>query len=320
MKSIGKWTVALSIALLALAATAETFPEKPIRIVLTFPPGGTSDAVGRPLAVEMSKRLGVPVLLDHKPGAGGTIGTQYVSRAAPDGYTLLMAITGHAINPSLYKLSYDTLNDFSGVGFISRQGAGIFYLNPKFPADTMKEFLAYAANNPGKVTLASAGNGASSHLSVELLAQKSGIKILHVPYKGGAPSVTAVIGGEVSGVFAGPDTMTQVQAGRLKAMAVTTSKRSPLFPQLPTIMESGVPGFDLESWYSILAPAGTPTGVIQKLNSTINSILTDPAYRGLMDPQGYSSAPSTPQELDAHIRSEMIKWADLIKSADIRIQ
>lgn len=320
MKKLKTLLTGLTTALLlSNVVFAAKFPDKPIRIIVPYPAGGTADAVGRPLAVEMSKRLGVPVLLDYKSGAGGTIGAQYVSKSPPDGYTLLLAITGHSINPSLYKLSYDTLKDFAPVGFISKQGSAVLYLNANFPANTMREFIAYASVNPGKVSLASAGNGNSSHLAVELLAQRANLEILHVPYKGGAPSVTAAIGGEVSGVFAGIDTMNQVQAGRLKAVAVTTTTRSALLPLVPTISESGVPDYNVEAWYAILAPAGTASETVKLLNSTLNAALSDPAYEAIVKPLGYSTDPSTPEELDAHIRSEVSKWSKLVKSANIKI-
>lgn len=310
--------VSVSIASLFAAATAFAFPDRPITLVIPFPPAGTADTVARPLATELSNRLKVPVILEYKPGAGSSIGTQYVARANPDGYTLLMVLASHAINPSLYpKLPFDAVKDFAPISLVARLPL-VLYTNPGFPASTVPELIAYAKKNPGKVNIASAGNGLTTHLATVLFSAAAGINTQHIPYKGGGPSITAAMGGEVQAVFAGPDSYKFAQAGKLKMIAVAGKDRWPFAPEVPAISET-LKNFEVNGWYGIVAPAKTPSSIIRRLNEEIGAVLKDPAFQKLVGPLGYTLTPSSPIEFEAFINSEMKRWGDVIKKGDIKI-
>lgn len=310
-------TIALSSLLAAAAAFA--YPDRPITLVIPFPPAGTADTVGRPLATELSNRLKVPVIVEYKPGAGSTIGTQYVARANPDGYTLLMVLASHAINPSLYpKLPFDTVKDFTPISMVARLPL-VLYTNANFPPSTVPELIAYAKKNPGKLNIASAGNGLTTHLATVLFSTAAGIKTQHIPYKGGGPSITAAMGGEVQAVFAGPDSYKFAQAGKLKMIAVAGRERWPYAPDVPAIFET-LKNFEVNGWYGIVAPAKTPSSIVRRLNEEIGAILKEPAFQKLVGPLGYTVAPSTPYEFEAYINSEIKRWGDVIRKGDIKIE
>ena len=311
--------LAAGLALTASAALAADYPNRPITIEIPYPPGGTADSVARPLAVELGKRLGVPVILDYKAGAGGAIATQFVAKAAPDGYTLVMVLAAHAINPSLYKsLPYDSVKDFAPVSMVAKLPL-VLYSNPKFGPKTVPELIEYAKKNPGQLSFGSAGSGNTSHLAGELFASTAGVKMLHVPYKGGGPSITAAVGGEIPTVFAGPDSLGMARGGRLHPVAVTSLERSPLIPDVPAIAET-LKGFEVYGWYGILAPAKTPPAVVSKLNSEINATLKDPEFRKLVEPLGYIPTGSSPEEFGRYVQTETKRWAGVIDKAGIKLE
>ena len=311
--------LAAGLALTASAALAADYPNRPITIEIPYPPGGTADSVARPLVVELGKRLGVPVILDYKAGAGGAIATQFVAKAAPDGYTLVMVLAAHAINPSLYKsLPYDSAKDFAPVSMVAKLPL-VLYSNPKFGPKTVPELIEYAKKNPGQLSFGSAGSGNTSHLAGELFASTAGIKMLHVPYKGGGPSITAAVGGEIPTVFAGPDSLGMARGGRLHPVAVTSLERSPLIPDVPAIAET-LKGFEVYGWYGILAPAKTPPAVVSKLNTEINATLKDPEFRKLVEPLGYIPTGSSPEEFGRYVQTETKRWAGVIDKAGIKLE
>ena len=316
--------------LLALAATlsaaapavglAADFPQRPIQMIIGYPPGGSADSIGRPLATLLAKRLGVPVVVEYKPGAGGIVATQYVARSAPDGYTLGLVLASHAINPSLYdKLPYDSVRDFTPVAMVGKLPL-MLYTNPGFPAKTVQELVEYARAKPGSVTFASAGNGNTSHLAMELLADRAGIKVLHVPYKGSGPAKVAAMAGEVSAMFDGPESLKLVEGGKLRALAFAGEQRSQLAPDVPTMAESGLDGVEVSGWYGLLAPAGTPADVVDTLNEAVVDTLRDPEFKKVVEPLGYIPSPSTPDEFMAYVRQEAERWAGVIARAGIKLQ
>lgn len=310
---------ATAVTAIGNTAAAADFPSRPITIEIPYPPGGTADAIARPLAVDLGKRLGVPVILDYKGGAGGAIATQFVAKAAPDGYTLVMILAAHAINPSLYKkLPYDSEKDFAPVSMVARLPL-VLYINPQFAAKTVPELIDYAKKNPGQLSFGSAGSGNTSHLAGELFASTAGVKMLHVPYKGGGPSITAAIGGEIPSVFAGPDSLGMAKVGRLHPVAVTSLERSPLIPDVPAIAET-LKGFEVYGWYGLLAPAGTPKDVIAKLNTEVGAVLEDPAFRRTVEALGYVPTASTPAEFGAFVQTETKRWAEVIRKAGIKLE
>lgn len=314
-----KALAAAGLVLAALGSAAADYPSRPITIVIPYPPGGTADSVARPLSVELGKRLGAPVILDYKGGAGGAIATQYVAKANPDGYTLVMVLAAHAINPSLYKnLPYDSVKDFAPISMVARLPL-VLYTNPKFAAKTVPELIDYARKNPGHLSFGSAGSGNTSHLAGEVFAGAAGVKMMHVPYKGGGPSITAAIGGEIPTVFAGPDSLGMARGGRLHVVAVTSKERSPLIPDVPAIAET-LKGFEVYGWYGLLAPANTPEAVVKKLNSEVNATLSDPAFKKIVEPLGYIPTGSSPAEFGEYVRSETKRWAEVIQKADIKLE
>lgn len=277
--------------------------------------------LARPVAAQLERKLGQSVVIDYRPGAGGSIATSQLARSEPDGYTLLMVLAAHAINPSLYKsLPYDTRKDFAGVSMVAT--LPLLVAAPlSTPADNMQELVAYAKQNPGKLTFASAGNGNTSHLAGEMFNRVAGIEMLHVPYKGSGPAVVALLGGEVSLMFDSISTsMPHVKSGKLKGLAVTGPQRSPLLPDVPTVAESGVPEFVVEGWYGIIAPAGTPKPVLDTLSTSIADVLKQQALRDQLIGFGYQPVGTTPEAFDAHINSEIDRWAEVVEASGAVIQ
>lgn len=318
-RNIRSALLAAGLALTSLSALADGFPSRPITMVIPYPPGGTADSVARPLSVVLAKRLGVPVILDYKAGAGGAIATQYVAKANPDGYTLVMVLAAHAINPSLYKnLPYDSAKDFTPVSMVARLPL-VLYGNTKFEPKTVPELIDYAKKNPGQLSYGSAGSGNTSHLAGELFASTAGVKMMHVPYKGGGPSVTAAIGGEIPTVFAGPDSLAMARSGRLNIIGVTSLERLPLMPEVPAIAET-LKGFEVYGWYGLLAPANTPAAVVDKLNTEINSTLKDVEFTRVVEPLGYMPTGSTPAEFGTFVQSETRRWGDVVSKAGIKFE
>ncbi|ARP90674.1 MFS transporter [Bordetella genomosp. 9] len=314
----------LSFTLAALAGSPATaagaYPDKPVTLLIPYPPGGSADMLARPLSAILQARWGQPLVLEYKAGAGGTIATSQLARSKPDGYTLIMVLAAHAINPSLYaKLPYDTRKDFAPVSLVATLPM-LVSAPLSTPANNMSEVVAYAKSHPGELTFASAGAGNTSHLAGEMFKSATGINMLHVPYKGSGPAVVALLGGEVSMMFDSFSTSyPQVQSGKLKALAVTGEKRSPLLPNVPTVAESAVPGFVVNGWYGVLAPAGTPAAIVDKLSADIAQALKDPALNRQLAAAGYEPVGSTPKEFAQYIDRELERWGAAVKAAGVKI-
>ena len=312
---------AISCALLAAtSAGAQAWPDKPLRFIMSAPAGSSIDVLGRTIADKLKDRLGQPVVVDNKPAAGGTVATDEVAKAAPDGYTMVLAFNGPlAITPLLRKVPYDVVKDLAPVITTSSQ-PNVLAVNAQLPIKDVKELVTYAKANPGKLNYASVGPGSSSHLNGELLKSLAGIDIVHVPFNGSPPAVTSTVQGETQMIFAVMQPLQpQIQAGKLRALAVTTAKRFPLLPDLPTIAESGYPTFEALAWNGVLVPAGTPKPVIARLNAEINAILKQPDVVTKMHAAGFDLVGGTPEEFGALIKAEADKWAPVIKSANIKI-
>ena len=314
-------TVALAALMLVFGATAlaQEYPAKPIRVVVPFPPGGGSDLMARTVMQKLGESLGATMIIDNRGGAGGSIGSDIVAKSPADGYTLLIISGAHAINPSLYpKLPYDSVRDFAPVTMFT-SGPGLLVVHPSVPAKTVKEFIALAKSRPGQLNYASAGIGTPPHLAGELFKTMAGVDIVHVPYKGNGPAYTDLIGGHVSVMFPTiPTAIPHVRAGKLRALAVTTRSRTPIAPELPPISESGVPGYDVSSWYGLLAPAGTPAAVVSRLQREIAKVLRSPDVGEKLTAQGLDLVGSTPDAFAAVIKSEIMKWAKVVKASGAR--
>lgn len=312
----------LSLLLLpvALPVAAQSYPTKPVRLVVPFPPGGPTDIVTRLIAPKMSASLGQQVVVENRGGAGGMIATEQVSKAAPDGYTIIMGtIGGLAVAKSLNpKLGYDTLRDLAPITQ-SVSVTSILVVHPSVPAKTVRELLAIAKASPGKLNYASSGNGTVTHLAGELLKLLGKVNITHVPYKGGAPALIALVSGEVDMSYENSLIITpHIKSGKVKAIAVTSAKRSALLPELPTIAET-LPGYSASGWYGLLAPAATPKPVIAKLSTEAIKALRSPDVVDKLSSQGAEPVASTPEEFTAFIRSEIDKWANVVKAANMKI-
>lgn len=305
----------------ALPSFAQGFPAKPIRWILPYPPGGGSDTIARPVARKLSENVGQQVIVDNRGGAGGNIGMETAARAAPDGYTIVMGLTAQlAVNPALYqKIPYDPIRDFEPITLLAN-GAYLLVAHPSLPVKSLKDVIAIAKKRPGELFYASSGNGSGAHLASELLNTMAGIRIVHVPYKGGGPALVDTISGQTQLLFATPIASAgHLQAGRLRAIAVSTTKRVNSMPDVPTIAESGVPGFDAGVWYGMLAPKGTPRDIITRLNEEFRKVLGDPDIRNFLTKSAVDPDGGTPEELGKYMRSELAKWAKVVKAANIRL-
>ena len=302
-----------------LAAWAEGYPERPIKFVVPYPPGGGTDVVARIVQPRLQAVLGQSIVIDNKGGAGGSLGTDIVSKAAPDGYTVLFTLSSHTINPAIFpKLPYDTLKDFEPVGTVASLPQ-LLAANPGVPVRTVADVIAQAKAAPDKFSFASVGNGSPGHLAGELMVIRTGAQMVHIPYRGGGPAVTDVIGGQVPLLWVSiPAAAQQVKAGKLRALAVSTVKRSPAFPDVPTMQEAGVADFEVDSWYAMLVPAKTPRAIIDKLNKALNTVLAEPAIRTQLLEQGADAVGGTPEALGKVIAAELPKWAKLAKDANIK--
>ncbi len=305
---------------LQTAALAQAWPDKPIKFIVSAGPGSSLDTLARVIADKLKDRLGQSVIVENKPAAGGTVATAEVARSAPDGYTMLLGFNGPlAFGPLLSKLPYDVQKDLAPVIITSSQ-PNVLAVNAQLPVKTLTELVAYAKANPGKLAYASVGNGSSSHLNMELLKSVAGFDALHVPFNGSPPAVTATIQNETQMMFAVMQPLQpQIQAGKLRAIAVTTAKRFPLLPELPAIAESGYPGFEALAWNGIMVPASTPKPVIAKLNAEINAILKQPDVVARMNAQGFDLIGGTPDDLAALIRRETDTWAPVIRKLGLKV-
>lgn len=301
-------------------ATAQDYPNKPVKLVVPYPPGGPTDIVARVVAQKLQEQMGQPFVIDNKPGAGANTGAEAVARSAPDGYTLLVATTAHAINPSLFsKLNYQLLKDLTSVSQLT-SGPLVIVANPALPAQNIKELIALAKSKNGGLNFGSSGNGQSTHLSAELFSAMAGVKMSHVPYKGSAPALTDVMAGQTDLMF---DTMLSamphVKGGKLKALAVTSSQRSPVAPNIPTVAESGLPGYEAIAWNGILAPAGTPKEVIARLNAELKKVLENPDVRQRFEAQGFASSWSSPTDFGSFLHAEVGKWAKVVQVSGAKV-
>jgi tripartite-type tricarboxylate transporter receptor subunit TctC len=315
-----RWLCCLACCVCASWTHAQSYPAKSIRIVTPYAPGGTADILSRVVALKLSEAWGQQVVIDNRPGASGMIGADIVAKAAPDGYTLLMAYVAEiAIVPSLFaKISYDPVKDLAPVTLAAITPM-IFVVHPSLPAKNVRELVALAKLRPGQLPYASAGNGSPAHLAFELLQRSAGIEITHVPYKGAAPALTDLLGGHVVMFFSGmPPAMPHIHAGKLRAIAVSTAKRSPAAPEVPTVAESGVRGFDISTWFGVFAPAGTSRDVITRLNSEIARALTLPDVRERLAREGAETAPDSPEQFGRFIQAESTKFAKIIRDSGAR--
>jgi tripartite-type tricarboxylate transporter receptor subunit TctC len=309
----------LIASLAAFAAQAQTYPTKPVKIVVGFAPGGGSDFAARVVAQQLTERLKNQVIVENKPGAGSLLGAEYVIKSAPDGYTLLLTPASYTVNPSVYKLSFDPLNDITPIAQISK-GPYIVAVHPSVPAKTLQELVAYARANPGKLSYASSGNGAHIHVATEYLLYTAGINIVHVPYKGSGPALNDTVGGQVQMIFGSVATALQyVKSGRLRPLAVTTPKRIAAAPDVPTVAESGYPGWEVTNWHGLVGPKGLPKDIVQRLNKEINVAVHSEELKKVLSSDGLEPAGGTPEELAALLKSEVARWAQVVKRANIKI-
>ncbi|HVE48544.1 MAG TPA: tripartite tricarboxylate transporter substrate binding protein [Casimicrobiaceae bacterium] len=313
----------LAVATLPTLAHAQgAYPNKPIRVVVPFPAGGATDILARAAGQKMTEAFGQPVVVDNRPGAGGNIGSELVAKAPNDGYTLLMGTVGtHAINASLYsKMPYDHVKDFIPIVLVAGV-PNVLVVHPSVPANSVQELIAYGKANPGKLSFASSGSGTSIHLSGELFKVLTGVQMLHVPYKGSAPAVTDLLGGQVQLMFDNlPSALPHIKAGKLKALAVTSMARAPALPDVPTINESGVPGFEASSWFGLLAPAGTSREVVTKVNGEVAKWLATPDGKEKLAAVGANAAGGPPEDFAKHIAAETTKWAKVVKDSGAKVE
>jgi tripartite-type tricarboxylate transporter receptor subunit TctC len=308
-------------AMSAAPALAQPFPAKSIRLILPYPPGGGSDTIARPFVRKMSENTGQQVIVDNRGGAGGNIGMEAAARAAPDGYTVVMGLTAQlAVNPALFpKIPYDPIRDFEPIMMLAN-GGYLLVAHPSLPAKTVTDLIAIARKRPGELLYASSGNGSGGHLASELFNGMAGIRTTHVPYKGGGQAMVDTIAGQTQLLFTPPiSSVGHVESGRLRAIAVSTTKRLSSMPNLPTIAESGVPGYDSGVWYAMLAPRGTPQNIIARLHEEFRKVLADPGIRSFLTKSGVEPDGGTPDELGKYMRSELSKWAQVVKTANIKL-
>ena len=313
----GRMVALCAAFLLSAGAQAQTWPSKTITMIVPFAPGGTTDIVARPIAQKLSEALGQPVVIDNRAGAGGTLGASIAAKAAPDGYTIFMATVAHAIATSLYskKLSYDFERDMVPITVVATV-PNLLLVNNAMPVKNEQELIAYLKANPGKVSYGSAGNGSIEHLSGALFASMSGTSMVHVPYKGGAPMMTDLIGGQIQlAVETSGSAAPQVRSGKVRALAVSTAQRSPAFSDLPTMDEAGLKGYDVTTWYGLLAPKGTPPEIVEKLHAQIAAILKTSDMKKRLDDIGADPGGMPPAQFAAFIKTETTKWAKVVKES-----
>ncbi|WP_029048431.1 tripartite tricarboxylate transporter substrate binding protein [Cupriavidus sp. amp6] len=312
--------VALAATFAGFAGAAHAqggYPTKPITLIVPFSAGGTTDILARIVGLQLGKALGQPVVIDNRPGAGGNIGASLAAKAPGDGYTLFMGTIGtHAINQSLYsKLPYDPVKDFAPITRVAMV-PNLVVVNPKVPVNNVKELIAYVKANPDKLSYGSSGSGSSMHLSGELFNSMTGLHIQHIPYKGSAPAVNDLLGNQIGLMFDNmPSSYPHVKAGKLRALAVTSAKRSPALPNVPTVAESGVPGYEATSWFALYATGGTPQAIVDRLNAEVVKILAMPEVKKQMADQGAEPNPEKPAQLAAFMKSETAKWAKVVKAS-----
>ena len=317
-------SLAATLAILAphAARAADAYPAKPVRFVVAFPPGGGTDIIARSIAQKLAERIAQQVVVDNRPGAGGNIGTDIVAKSAPDGYTLLMGSAGPlAINASLFaKMPFDPIKDLAPVT-LAASTPNVLVVHPSLRAATVKELIALAKARPGEINFASSGHGTPAHLAGELFNSMAGVKMVHVPYKGAAPALADLLGGQVQLMFSTmPPALPHVKDGKLRALAVTSAKRSPAAPDIPTLDEIALPGFEANTWHGVVVPAGTPATIVARLNREIVAILHLPDVVERFSSQGAEALGSTPEEFAAYIRSETLKWAKVVRDSGAKAE
>lgn len=313
------WSIGIAACLTTGCAIAQTYPTKPLRIIVPFGPGGGVDQSSRLVGEKLGEAFGQRVVVDNRPGAGGTIATEAAARAAPDGYTLVMASPGHTITPHLYKLSFDAIRDFTPVTLVLTVPF-VVVVHPSLPVRNVKELLALTRTHPNEILWSSSGNGSSQHLALELLKTMTGAKITHVPYKGTAPAMLDLVGGRVSVSSASIiATMPHFKSGRLRAIAVAGRTRTPAAPDLPTVAESGVPGYAIDVWHGLLAPAGTPRPIVDRLNAEIMKALARADVKARMATLGFDVIGDPPEKFAEYLASETRKWGKVVREADLRL-
>jgi len=312
-------TLALLLAL-AGGVAAQDYPTKPVRLIIPFPPGGSNDVVGRMIATQLGERLGKQVVVDNRGGAGGVLGTEVAAGAAPDGYTILVVSLAYTVNPWLYKLKYDPLKSFVPVAMLA-SGANVLTVHPSVPVNSLEQLIALAKQKPGELNYASAGAGSFQHLGSELFKLMAGVDIVHVPFKGGGPAMIDVVGGHSQVLVSSlVQTGAHIRSGKLKALGVGSTKRSALFPDIPTIAEAGVPGYEMANWWGIVAPAGTPQPIVDKLAKEIGVVLSAPETQKHFAAEGAEVVQKTPAELAAFIEAELAKWQRVVRDAKIKAE
>jgi len=322
MRNAGRSLLKALGMLLALttAAAAQDYPTKPLRLIIPFPPGGSNDVVGRMIATQLGERLGKQVVVDNRGGAGGVLGTEVAANSAPDGYTLLVISLAHTVNPGLYKLKYDPIKSFVPVAMLG-SGANVLSVHPSVPVNSVQELLALAKQKPGELNYASAGAGSFQHLGSELFKLMAGVNFVHVPFKGGGPAMIDVVGGHSQVLFSSLiQTMPHIRSGKLKALGTGGVKRAAVLPDVPTIAEAGVPGYEMANWWGIVAPAGTPQAIVDKLSKELASVLSSPQTQKQFDAEGAEVVQKSPTEFGAFIEAELVKWQRVVKEANIKAE
>lgn len=315
-------TFAFLLWVACASALAQSYPSRPVRLIVPYPPGGSTDFIARPVSERLTERLGQPFVMDNRGGAATVIGAEIAARAPADGYTLLVGtVTTLAVNPALKpRLPYDAVRDFAPVSMLSAQPY-ILAMHPAVPATSVAQLVSYAKANPGKLSFASAGLGSGAHFAGELFNHMAGVSILHVPYKGTGPAIADVMGGRVEILYAGVATLrSYVGTGKMRVLAVTSATRSPGMPDVPTIAESGLPGYETNTWNSVVAPRGTPRPVIERLNAAIAAVLAEPDLRDRWSQQGIDADPGPPERLAGHIKAEIARFTRLVKATGLKLE
>jgi tripartite-type tricarboxylate transporter receptor subunit TctC len=320
MTTSGRMLAAAFVALTALPVLAQNYPAKPVRIVVPFAPGGGSDFIGRFIAQRLSDSFGKQVIVENKPGAGGVLGVEQGVKSAPDGYTLVLIASSYTVNPAIYKLKFDPVADITPIIQLS-QGPLLVVVRPSLPVQNLKELIALAKSKPGQINFASSGQGSVIHLATELFDSMAGVKMNHIPYKGTGPALTDTIGGQTDVFFSSTATaMPQVQAGKLRALAVTTAKRIPALPDVPTVAEAGVPGYDVVLWHGLIGPKGMPKEVVERVNAEATKALKLKETAAQLQNDGVAPAGGTPAQFAETIRKEIGIWQKVVKDAGVKVE